>query len=180
MKRGNGLRPDLFVEQLTKIEPEVFAGRPFLIVDIDNTLVLLGSAEIVPQTVTFLKNLLEKGVLSDICLVSNTGFRSKKREARVLEVAAQLKAKSVYGRGRHSKPHGRPFRQAMELMGSTKQDTIVVGDQIFTDIWGGNSQGLFTILVKPLGVDHWFTRPRRVFEKFLLKRWGKDSNHSVE
>jgi hypothetical protein len=35
-------------------------------------------------------------------------------------------------------------------MGITASQTFVVGDQIFTDIWGAKKAGLYNILVKPI------------------------------
>lgn len=38
----------------------------------------------------------------------------------------------------------------MERMGVTPKETAIVGDQIFTDIWGGNNAGVLTLLVHPI------------------------------
>lgn len=38
----------------------------------------------------------------------------------------------------------------MEKMGIRPEETMVVGDQIFTDIWGANRTGLYSILVDPI------------------------------
>ena len=38
----------------------------------------------------------------------------------------------------------------MQLMGTDRSDTIFVGDQLFTDVWGANRAGIRTYLVKPI------------------------------
>ena len=48
------------------------------------------------------------------------------------------------------KPKPANYRKAMELMGTDTSDTIFVGDQIFTDVYGANLAGIRTILVKPI------------------------------
>jgi HAD superfamily phosphatase (TIGR01668 family) len=51
---------------------------------------------------------------------------------------------------RAAKPLPRGYRHAMGLLGTTPATTAMIGDQVFTDILGGNRLGLYTILVDPL------------------------------
>ena len=56
-------------------------------------------------------------------------------------------------------------------MGLEKSQVAVIGDQIFTDILGGNITGLFTILVTPIpSKEFWWTTFVRKIEKFAMKR----------
>ena len=48
------------------------------------------------------------------------------------------------------KPKSPSFYKAMERMGAEKGQTAIVGDQVFTDILGGNRAGISTILVEPI------------------------------
>ena len=48
------------------------------------------------------------------------------------------------------KPKPKYYKKAMELMGTDATNTLFVGDQIFTDIYGANLAGIRTILVKPI------------------------------
>ena len=48
------------------------------------------------------------------------------------------------------KPFPRAFRSALSALGASVKNTLVIGDQIFTDILGGNRIGLYTILVDPI------------------------------
>ena len=38
----------------------------------------------------------------------------------------------------------------MEIMGTDFSTTLFVGDQLFTDVWGANLTGIYSILVKPI------------------------------
>jgi predicted HAD superfamily phosphohydrolase YqeG len=38
----------------------------------------------------------------------------------------------------------------MELMGTNEENTLFVGDQLFTDVWGANLTGIYSVLVKPI------------------------------
>ena len=52
--------------------------------------------------------------------------------------------------GHAGKPKAGSFFKAMERMGVSPAQTAIVGDQIFTDILGGNRAGVTTILVRPI------------------------------
>lgn len=52
--------------------------------------------------------------------------------------------------GHAGKPKTPSFIKAMEQMGASREQTAIVGDQIFTDVLGGNRAGISTILVKPI------------------------------
>ena len=48
------------------------------------------------------------------------------------------------------KPSVKNYQKAMEIMGTDLQNTIFVGDQLFTDVWGAKRTGIRNILVKPI------------------------------
>ena len=52
--------------------------------------------------------------------------------------------------GHAGKPKTPAFFKAMERVGATREQTAIVGDQIFTDILGGNRAGVSAILVEPI------------------------------
>ena len=52
--------------------------------------------------------------------------------------------------GRSGKPRRRGYLQAMERMGCTPAQTVMVGDQIFTDTLGANNAGVTPLLVEPI------------------------------
>ena len=58
----------------------------------------------------------------------------------------------------------------MNIFGVDETQTAAIGDQIFTDIWGGNRAGVYTILVKPVevGGEGWFIALKRKLEKLFI------------
>ena len=159
------LTPDARHKKISEVDFASLSPRNHLILDIDNTLVTRHGTVVAEETVNQLKELRAKGIIKDICLVSNVILPGRRRLRRVAEIAKQLDAHHVGAFGWHAKPHRRPFEQAMSLMKSNPENTVVVGDQIYTDIKGGNLLGLYTILVEPIGNDAWFTKYRRWLER---------------
>ena len=62
----------------------------------------------------------------------------------------------------------------MAMMGTTKKNTIFVGDQLFTDVYGANRTGIRTILVKPIHPKEEIQIVlKRYLEKIVLKQYLK-------
>lgn len=110
-----------------------------IIFDIDNTMVEHG-APVNEKAILLVKRLRERGFT--VCFLSNN------KEPRVKSFSEPLGAKYIYKGG---KPKREGYEKAMQLMGVTKEQTVSIGDQIFTDIWGANRAGVYTVLVKPIG-----------------------------
>ena len=109
-----------------------------IIFDIDNTLVP-PDAPADRRSMALFRLLHRMGYR--VCLVSNN------KEARVRSFAEKVGADYVC---RALKPLRRGYVEAMRLMGTVPENTVSVGDQIFTDIWGANRLGMHSILVKPM------------------------------
>ena len=75
------------------------------------------------------------------CLLSNN------KEPRVKTFNDAVQAQYIFKAG---KPRISGYERAMELMGTNKKNTLFVGDQIFTDVYGANRAGIYTILTKPI------------------------------
>ena len=134
-----------------------------LILDIDNTLVPQHHKEADENAVKWLEKAKQAGLKT--CIVSNA---SKKR---VIKFNEKLKVFAIH---RASKPGTKAFLKAMRLMSISSDQTAVIGDQIFTDIYGGNKAGMFTILVKPIDKrENLFIRLKRLPEKLVLNRYRK-------
>lgn len=113
-------------------------GYRGLIYDIDNTL----TEHDAPATEE-VKALMEKlkAIGFGICLLSNN------KEERVKMFNEDIKVSYIYKAG---KPSTKGYERAMELMETQKDNTIFVGDQLFTDIYGANRTGIASYLVKPI------------------------------
>ena len=113
-------------------------GYRGIIFDIDNTLVPHG----VPadkRTIELFEKLKEIGFSS--CLLSNN------KEFRVKSFNQIIQTNYIYNAG---KPSIKNYKKAMTLMGTDITNTLFVGDQLFTDIWGAKRTGIYSILVKPI------------------------------
>lgn len=106
--------------------------------DIDNTLVEHG-ADATPRAIALFQRLKEIGLNS--CLISNN------QEERVLRFNKEIGTNYIYDA---HKPSGKNYRKAMEIMGTNLSNTIFVGDQLFTDVFGAKRIGMKNILVRPI------------------------------
>ncbi|SPF43538.1 Hydrolase, HAD-super, subfamily IIIA domain protein [Candidatus Desulfosporosinus infrequens] len=151
---------------LISVEQLVQDGIRGLIIDLDNTMTPWNDVEVGPKVAEWFIKVKAAGI--NACVVSN----NKKRQ-RVAVVAERIGIPFVF---RATKPRRRAFRAGMGLLGTGQKDTAVIGDQLFTDILGGNRLGLYTILVTPIN-EHEFigTRVMRQIEKvlvWLMKRFA--------
>ena len=62
------------------------------------------------------------------------------------------------------------IRSGMRRLGAEPAESVLIGDQLYTDVWGGNLAGIDTILVRPqTTVDLWYTQIFRIFERRALR-----------
>jgi HAD superfamily phosphatase (TIGR01668 family) len=169
------LLPRLIIERFCDLDFESLSrqGIAHLILDVDNTIARHGVCSLEPGVAERLRGWRETGVLRGACILSNVMYGRAAFE-RVAQFGQELGIPHISTGFVHRKPKPRYFHEAMRLMGSEPASTAIIGDQMFTDILGGNRLGLFTILVKPLGPDHWTTAltMRRWREKAVLRRAG--------
>lgn len=109
-----------------------------VIFDIDNTLVPHG-APADERALSLFAQLHRMGM--NTCLLSNN------KEPRVASFAAQVDSSYICKGG---KPSTKGYEKAMKTMKTTASDTVFVGDQLFTDVYGANRAGLYSYLVKPI------------------------------
>lgn len=48
------------------------------------------------------------------------------------------------------KPSTKNYIKAMEIMGTDRSNSLFIGDQLFTDVWGAKRAKIANILVKPI------------------------------
>jgi hypothetical protein len=158
------LRPDAFARRLSGVSLDELAGWGVagIIVDLDNTLVGYGREALLAEAADWIAAARARNFR--ICLVSNnfTG--------RVDRVAKEL---GVPGISRALKPLPFGFARALMVLGTPKHQTVVVGDQLFTDVLGARLAGLRCILTLPLEPKDWLgTRVLRFFERLVLGPGG--------
>ena len=138
-------------------------GIKGLILDIDNTLVPEHVAEPDQNVLEWIERVKEAGF--KVCIVSNAS------EKRVIKFNEKLKIHAIH---KASKPSRKAFIKAVELMKIEIEETAVIGDQIFTDIYGGNRLNMFTILVTPIDEKEiFFVRIKRIAEKYVISKYEK-------
>lgn len=157
--------PDEYLDSTYDIdfEEKYRQGYRGIIFDIDNTLVPHGFPAD-ERAIALFKRLREIGY--KVTMLSNN------KEPRVKMFCDAVDAPYIYKAG---KPNPANYREAMKNMGTDETNTLFVGDQIFTDVWGANKAGIYSVLVKPI-------HPReeiqivlkRYLEKIVLIRYHKD------
>ena len=152
--------PNLYVESIYNIDLQALkeAGVTSVITDLDNTLVEADSPEYTPKLIKWLDDLQELGF--KVVIVSNNN------KTRVSEFADPLTVPYIH---QAKKPTKQAFLKALKLLDSTVEQTVVIGDQLLTDILGGNRLGFYTILVVPISEkEQWKTKINRTIERKIL------------
>lgn len=136
------LRADFTAGSFQEVTGEALERRgiKLLLADLDNTLVPYGVPVPDERVIRWRDDLAAHGVT--LLILSNN-----RHESRPRIFSEALGAPYI---GRAGKPKPRSFYRAMERLGVTKEQTAIIGDQIFTDVLGGGLAGVSTILVEPI------------------------------
>lgn len=132
--------PSTDIDSVYKLDFSQFYDKGYrgIIFDIDNTLVMHGA-----KADTHAKELFRKlkHMGFSCCLLSNN------KEERVKTFNKEVKVNYIFDA---HKPSVKNYNKAMELMGTNKDTTLFIGDQLFTDVFGANRAGIYSILVEPI------------------------------
>ena len=153
--------PSEFVKSVFDITPErlLEKGIRGIITDLDNTLVEWDRPDATPKLVNWLTSMKDAGI--QVTIVSNNS------ELRVKSFADPLGIPFIY---KARKPMGKAFIKALNTMDVKREEVVVIGDQLLTDVVGGNRIKLHTILVLPVAKsDGFFTRFNRLVERRIFK-----------
>ena len=162
----NVICESVFAVDLGKLKSLGISG---LLVDIDNTLVPWGEPEIEDAFVAWIKKVKDEGF--GICLVSNAKKGRARGFAQLLDIPAV---------GLALKPFRRSFRRGMGILNLASHEVAVVGDQLFTDVLGGNRLGIYTILINPISSKELdSTKLMRKIEHRILQKMVKRGHISA-
>ena len=154
--------PDIYLKSVTSLTPAILKrwGVRGLILDVDNTLTTHDNPRPDPGVLRWLKTMREHHI--EMAILSNN------RPQRVRPFARELRMDFVANAG---KPLVSGFERAAAKLSLAKDKIAVVGDQIFTDILGGNLWGARTVLVKPIRPEStlFFRLKRRVERDVILR-----------
>ena len=143
-----------------------------LILDVDNTLIDYDK-NLSPDTIKWAEDLKENKI--KLYILSNTN-----KQEKVKEVAKKLQVEYIYFA---KKPLKSGFRKIQKILKEESKNIGVVGDQIFTDVVGGNRCKMFTILVEPIAEkDIWITLIKRPIENAIKRKYMKkqEQKYKVE
>lgn len=157
------MRPEKVYVNLEAIPWSELAGSGIKValLDFDNTLGPDHATEPEEFSYKCVKMIEEKGIRC--CLVSNAKSGRSAKIAEMLNIPVVTYA---------NKPGTSGILKAMELMGSSTVDSVMVGDQVFTDVIAGNRAGLRTFMVEKLHrKEIWYVLLKRPFEK-LVRLFG--------
>ncbi|WP_138493308.1 YqeG family HAD IIIA-type phosphatase [Paenibacillus pinistramenti] len=158
--------PKLRVDTVFDIDLEDLYAKGYrgIITDLDNTLVGAKDPLSNPKLAAWFEQVKRCGF--ELIIVSNNSMN------RVSAFATPLNIQFVH---QARKPSNAPFKRAMNMMKLRPQETIVIGDQLMTDVLGGNRLGLFTVLVLPISVadEGIGTRINRRLERYVKGRLHK-------
>lgn len=153
--------PDRYFSHITRISVRddiVDAGFTHVLIDMDNTLVSRETHEMPRDVRIWLGQLRDAGV--QVCLLSNNWHSTPYEFAATYDLPVVAKACKPL-------PHG--FLMARHRIGARSATTVVIGDQLSTDVVGAHMLGMKAYLVCPLAEqDVLSTQILRVFERSLL------------
>lgn len=154
--------PDIYQKSIYSIDYQKLLNRGIkcILIDLDNTLV----APSIKNPNKKIKNLFSE--------LKELGFRiiifSNGSKRRVKPFQEQLEVEGVY---RALKPSSKKFYQILEKYHYNESQVAIIGDQLLTDIAGGNKVGITTILINQVSPhDELLTRLNRMIERHLLHK----------
>ena len=160
----NAITPSEMVRSVTDIDLDDLYQRGIrgILLDFDNTLLAWSESSVSTRVINWVSEAVERGFR--LCIVSNAPDERLASQAQRMDIPFVSKA---------LKPTGKGINRAIELLGLSKDEVTMVGDQMFTDVLAGNRMGLFTVLVSPIYLrEQWWMKAVRNLERRLQKFMG--------
>ncbi|WP_432358486.1 YqeG family HAD IIIA-type phosphatase [Sporosarcina sp. UB5] len=157
--------PNEYVKDVFQISPEALKekGIKGIITDLDNTLVEWDRPEATPEIIEWVRMIQEAGL--SLTILSNNNQSRVESFCRSLGIPFICDAR---------KPLVKNFKKALAMKGLKKEEVVMVGDQLMTDILGGNRSGIHTILVVPVAnSDGFVTKFNRMMERRIMAKLKK-------
>lgn len=168
------LYPDIYLKKVEDITIETLIKNKIklLILDVDNTLIDYYK-KLSEDIIKWAKEMKGQGI--KLYILSNTNNEQKvEKVAQTLQIPYKHFA---------MKPLKRGFKYIQKETNINPENIAVVGDQIFTDVLGGNRSNMFTILVDPIDEkkDYWYTAWKRPIENKIKNKYKakEEKNNDV-
>lgn len=155
-------KPDMYVKDIYSIDYKKLEtyGIKCILFDLDNTLVPSFKKKPTRKLKDFIERLKDMGF--KVIIFSNSNKKRLTPFKKILEVDCSYSSK---------KPFQKKFKKVLKEYKYSQSEVAMIGDQIVTDIYGGNKMGIFTVLVKPINKkEMFFTKFNRVIEKKVIKK----------
>lgn len=131
-----------------------------ILIDIDNTLVPMHTKVPTEDSANWARRMVESGF--KVCILSNANHE---RTALFKDIL------SVTGVGMAFKPRKKGYMKALQVLSLESEQCVMIGDQLLTDIKGGNKMKMMTVLTEVLDKkEHWYVRLKRVIENLFLRK----------
>lgn len=138
-------------------------GAKGVLLDIDNTLEPYEHPHPGKHVISWLKSLSDAGIKTAI--VSNNNRARVDLFNKDIGMPAYAKA---------GKPFKKNLLRAMADIGTTRENTVFIGDQILTDVFAAHNAGIRAILVPPINDKRDpFTRFKRLLEIPIQKKYDR-------
>ena len=145
--------------ELVDIDWLLSLGVRCILMDRDNTCVPRDAKVAPPAVSDWIDRVHAAGITT--CVVSNN-FHSKQVERSARELRSDVVHHAM-------KPAPFAVTKALRKMGVTRDEAILIGDQVYTDVVSGNLAGVRTVLVRPQSTtDLWYTHIFRIGERLIL------------
>lgn len=156
--------PDLYYKSIYDINYKKLKQRNIkcLLFDLDNTIAPY-SEDVPNQDIKELFHMLSCDF--KIIIMSNSTKKRLRPFKEILNVDTAYSSK---------KPFKFKYKKIMDIYGYKPEEMACIGDQIMTDIWGGNRVGSLTIFVNSIGTyEPIWTKINRIFERMIIKKLNK-------
>ena len=155
------LLADVEVPSILDLTPEWLLSRNIhlMLLDFDNTVVAYTVSEPSPEFLAWRDSLLDAGI--GVMIVSNS-----RKSRRVPDFCEKWDIPYIRHAG---KPRPGGIHRAIAQMNGRPEESALAGDQIFTDILGGNLAGVTSILVKPIHFSNPFQALRYGIEQPFIR-----------
>ena len=156
------LKPKIKLEKVTDISIDILNkyGVKALILDVDNTLSTHHGQVLTDGLPEWLETMRKNGIKMTVLSNSNS--------KRLTPFAKKIGLDFI-SLGLKPLPFG--YLRALKRLGTGKKETAIVGDQLFTDVVGGNFVGVTTVLLTPIKPETSLRfRCKRRVERFVMKK----------
>ncbi len=165
------LKPRLMVDKMIELDIDFFrsVGCKAILLDVDNTMTTHDNPIPATGVTEWIDTMKSHGL--KLIIVSNNSAE------RVAPFADKIGVDFV---AKGAKPLAKGFREACKRIDVSPKEAVAVGDQIFTDIIGGNLLGAYTVLTVPYELENKaFFKFKRAMEKPVIASYKRKAKKNV-